>query len=89
MTTDSPDFTADQLLEIATIPQRETVASMMPFGWEVSHLWKRDEGDICVWLIASTPGQKGYTHGIIEPSGKLIRYQPVVKIRVHRDETDS
>jgi hypothetical protein len=89
MTEDKPDFTADQLYEIATLPQREMVEKMLPFGWEISHLWKRDEGDICVWLIARTPGGRGYTHGYIEPSGKLLRYQPVIKIRREQDEADS
>jgi hypothetical protein len=81
MTDDQPDFTADQLYEIATLPQRETVDKVRQFGWVVSHLWKRDEGDIVVWLIAKTPGAKGYTHGFINPDGTLGRYQPKMRIK--------
>jgi len=77
MDDEKPDFSAEQLEEIATIPQLDQVERMKPFGWTVSHLWKRDEGDILVWMIAKSVGHaKGYSHAYIDAGGKMERYYP-------------
>lgn len=81
-----PDFTADQFDEIATLPQRDTWERMQRFQqWQISHLWKRDEGDIVVWCIARIGGQ--WSHAFIEPDGKLTRYNQS-RIRLERNKED-
>lgn len=78
----TPDIPAEQLLEYATLPQQLTVEKVQRMGWNVSHLWRRDEGDICIWLIARALGHdRGYSFAFINPDGSLGRYQPP-KVRI-------
>jgi hypothetical protein len=74
----TPDFTTDDLDELASDDQKYMLDKLKPFGWSCTHLWEMEKGVIVLWVIAHPPATQieasEFTHGYITPEGQLVRY---------------